>query len=76
MENQKDQEKQDLRDINEGDRQHIIAFLMTFNLKVKGNQVSILFSENLEKPEFKDLWESESEPEVVKVEFIISNIKS
>ena len=35
MENQKDQKKQELRDLIEEDRQHIIAFFKTFNLKVK-----------------------------------------
>jgi hypothetical protein len=39
MENQKGQEKQDLRDLNEGDRQHIIAFLKTFNLMCKSQML-------------------------------------
>ena len=55
MDTQKGQENQDLRDLIEGDRLNIINFLKAFNLKVKGNQITILFSENLEKPRYKQL---------------------
>lgn len=76
MDTQKGQENQDLRDLIEGDRLNIINFLKAFNLKVKGNQITILFSENLEKPRYKQLWEVDGEPSVVKVEFTLNNIKS
>ncbi len=76
MDTQKGQENKDLRELVEGDKQHIINFLKAFDLNTKGNQISILFSEDLEKPDYLQLWQIDGEPGVVKVEFSISNIKS
>lgn len=72
---------QDLIELVEEDINHTIQFLKSHNLKVKGNKVTMLFSDGevdetkLDQLSFTNLWELEYEPSLVKVEFIIEKLK-
>jgi len=71
-----DQEKLDLMELVESDKHQIVQFLLAHNIRVK-NKISMLFSDGdideskLDQLEFRNLWELEYEPSLVKVEFII-----
>ena len=67
-------EKQEIKELIAQDKIHVINFLKAHNLKVKDNMVVMLFSENVEEPAFKNLWDLEFEPAMVKVEFEILNL--
>ena len=54
MNTQNEQERQELRNLIDEDRQHIINFLKIFKLKANRNQISILFSEKLERPDLRN----------------------
>ena len=72
-----DQEKLELMELVESDKHHIIQFLLAHNIKVKNNQVTLLFNDGdvdetkLDQLEFKNLWELQYEPSLVRIEFII-----
>ena len=66
------QEYQDLIEVVKVDKQHIINYLKAYNLKISG-KISMVFSENLDNPQYKDLWKLKVEPTVVKTEFKIQN---
>jgi hypothetical protein len=66
------QEYQDLIEVVKVDKQHIINYLKAYNLKISG-KISILFSGDLENPQYKQLWELGVEPAIVKTEFKIQN---
>lgn len=71
----------DLKELVVQDKNHIINFLLAHNLKVKNNQVTLLFSDGevdgstIDKQSFVDLWKLQYEPSLVKVEFIIEKPK-
>ena len=66
------QEYQDLIEVVKVDKQHIINYLKAYNLKIVG-KISMLFSEDLENPQCKNLWDLKVEPAIVKTEFKIQN---
>lgn len=66
------QEYQDLIEVVKVDKAHIINYLKAYNLKISG-KISMLYSEDLENPQYKDLWKLKVEPSVVKTEFKIQN---
>ena len=67
-------EKQDLKELVAQDKIHVINFLKAHNLKVKDSKVSMLFSDTVENPVYKNLWLLNFEPALVKVEFELLNL--
>lgn len=67
-------EKKESKELIAQDKVHVINFLRAYNLKVKGNRISMLFSDSFENPVYKNLWNLEFEPALVKVEFEILNL--
>jgi len=67
----------DLKELIAQDQIHIINFLLAHNLKVKNNQVTLLFSDGdvdetkLDQLSFVNLWELQYEPSLVRAEFIV-----
>lgn len=55
------------------DKIHVVKFLKAHNLKVKDNRISMLFSDSVENPVYKNLWDLEFEPVLVKIEFELFN---
>jgi hypothetical protein len=70
----------DLKELVNEDKQHIINFLKHHNIKVKNNEVSLLFSDGevdeatIDQQAFINLWELQYEPSLVKVEFTIESL--
>lgn len=75
-----DQEKLDLMEVVNQQKAFIINHLNQLNLKIKNNQVSLLFSDGdvneatINKQSFTNLWELQYEPSLVKAEFIIESL--
>jgi hypothetical protein len=76
-----EQDKKELMEVVDQDKQHIINYLLTFNLKVKNNEVSLLFSDGevdestMDQQSFVNLWKLQYEPSLVRVEFIIQRAR-
>ncbi len=76
-----EQERRDLIYLVDQDKIHIEKFLQYHNLKVKDNKVTILFSDGevdkttIHQQSFVNLWELQYEPSLVKVEFIIQELR-
>ena len=66
--------KQELKELIATDKVYVINFLKAYNLKVKDNKVSMLFSDSVDNPIYKNLWDLEFEPVLVKVEFELLNL--
>ena len=76
-----EQERRDLVELVEIDKQHIIQYLQYHNLKVKDNKVTMLFSDGevdestIDQQIFVNLSELEYEVSIVKAEFIIQELR-
>ena len=68
-----DQEKLDLMELVESDKHHIVQFLLAHNIRVKGGEVILFYSEGEGEP-YLNLWEVE-EPHLVRAEFVIERPK-
>jgi hypothetical protein len=74
------QEKLDLMQLVESDKNHIVQFLLAHNIKVK-NKITMLFSDGdvdenrMDQLSFTNLWELQYEPILVRVEFILESPK-
>ena len=72
-----DQEKLELMEVVNQQKTFIINFLKNLNLKVKNNEVSLLFSDGevdeatINKQSFTNLWELNYEPSLVRLHFFI-----
>jgi len=69
-----DQEKLDLMELVEFDKLHIVQFLLAHNIRVKGGEVNLFYSEGEGEP-YLNLWELQVEPHLVRAEFVIERIK-
>ena len=68
-----DQEKLDLMELVESDKHHIVQFLSAHNIRVKGGEVNLFYSEGEGEP-YLNLWELEVEPHLVRAEFFIERL--